>query len=234
LHRNHSAGRYCSSFSVSNSVIILKVDLHIHTSRLSPDSKLDPETAIQQAMLMGLDGVCFTEHDRAWDLPDIEYLSLKYNFPVFRGVEVMIKEGGEILVFGLHMNFTTVIDIQTLYTLCRDAGAFMIAAHPFRGYPCHAISDFEKAAELVLKRPVFDKVDALEGFNGRNMEGNNLFACQLAERLGFQQSGGSDAHATDELGKCITVFDRMITDETGLLTELKAGRFTGMDNNKRK
>lgn len=183
---------------------------------------------------MGLDGVCFTEHDRAWDLPDIEHLSLKYNFPVFRGVEVMIKEGGEILVFGLHMNFTTVIDIQTLYTLCRDAGAFMIAAHPFRGYPCHAISDFEKASELVLKRPVFDKVDALEGFNGRNMEGNNLFACQLAERLGFQQSGGSDAHATDELGKCITVFDRMISDETGLLTELKAGRFTGKDNNKRK
>ena len=211
----------------------MKVDLHIHTSKLSPDSKLDPEMAIQQAMSMGLDGVCFTEHDRAWELPDIKELSLKYDFPVFRGVEVMIKEGGEILVFGLNMNFTTVIDIQTLYRLASDAGAFMIAAHPFRGYPCHAISDFEKAAELVLKRPVFDKVNALEGYNGRNMEGNNLFACQLAERLGVQYSGGSDAHAIDELGKCITVFDRMISDETGLLTELKAGRFTGMAYNKR-
>ena len=206
----------------------MKVDLHIHTSRLSPDSKLDPEAAIQQALSMGLDGICFTEHDRAWELPDIMELSSKYNFPVFQGVEVMIKEGGEILVFGLNMNFTTVIDIQTLYGLSRDAGAFMIAAHPFRGYPCHAISDFEKAADLVLKRPVFDKVNALEGFNGRNMEGNNLFACRLADRLGFQYSGGSDAHATDELGKCVTVFDRMIPDESGLLTELKAGRFTGM------
>jgi hypothetical protein len=195
---------------------------------------LDPETAIQKAMSMGLDGVCFTEHDRAWDLPDIEDLSLKYNFPVFRGVEVMIKEGGEILVFGLNMNFTTVIDIQTLYGLAREAGAFMIAAHPFRGYPCHAISDFEKAAELVLKRPVFDQVDALEGFNGRNMEGNNLFACQLAQRLGFKYSGGSDAHAIDELGKCVTVFDKMIADESELLTELKAGRFTGMAHYKRK
>jgi len=206
----------------------LKVDLHIHTSRLSPDSRLDPEAAIEQAISMGLDGVCFTEHDRAWELPDINDLSSKYGFPVFRGVEVMIKEGGEILVFGLPMNFTTVIDIQTLHRLSADAGAFMIAAHPFRGYPCQAITDFEKAAELVLKRPVFDKVDALEGFNGRNMEGNNLFACQLANRLGFHYSGGSDAHATDELGKCITVFDRMISDENELLTELKAGRFTGM------
>lgn len=212
----------------------MKVDLHIHTSRLSPDSKLDPEEAIQQAMSMGLDGICFTEHDRAWELPDITELSAKYNFPVFRGVEVMIKEGGEILVFGLNMNFTTVIDIHTLYNLARDAGAFMIAAHPFRGYPCHALTDFEKAAELVLKRPVFDKVDALEGYNGRNMEGNNLFACQLARRLGFQYSGGSDAHATDELGKCITVFDKMISDESGLLAELKAGRFSGLAYNKRK
>ncbi len=91
-------------------------------------------------------------------------------------IKVMIKEGGEILVFGLNMNFTTVIDIQTLYKLSADAGAFMIAAHPFRGYPCHAIADFEKAADLVLKRPVFDKVYALEGFNGRNMDGNNVFA----------------------------------------------------------
>jgi hypothetical protein len=209
----------------------LKVDLHIHTSKLSPDSRLDPETAIQQAISMGLDGVCFTEHDRAWELPDINDLSSKYGFPVFRGVEVMIKEGGEILVFGLPMNFTTVIDIQTLHGLAADAGAFMIAAHPFRGYPCHAITDFEKAAELVLKRPVFDKVDALEGFNGRNMEGNNLFACQLAGRLGFRYSGGSDAHATDELGKCVTVFDRMIYREDELITELKAGRFTGMAYN---
>ena len=212
----------------------MKIDLHIHTSRLSPDSKLAPETAIQQAMSMGLDGICFTEHDRAWELPDIEDLSSKYEFPVFRGVEVMIKEGGEILVFGLNMNFTTVIDIQTLHRLSSDAEAFMIAAHPFRGYPCHAISDFETAADLVLKRPVFDKVNALEGFNGRNMEGNNLFACRLANRLGLQYSGGSDAHAIDELGKCITVFDKMISDESELLAELKAGRFTGMANNNRK
>ena len=183
---------------------------------------------------MGLDGICFTEHDRAWELPDIKDLSSKYEFPVFRGVEVMIKEGGEILLFGLNMNFTTVIDIQTLHRLSSDAGAFMIAAHPFRGYPCHAISDFETAADLVLKRPVFDKVNALEGFNGRNMEGNNLFACRLADRLGLQYSGGSDAHATDELGKCITVFDKMISDESELLAELKAGRFTGMANNNRK
>jgi len=212
----------------------LKIDLHIHTSRLSPDSRLDPEDAIIKARELGLDGLCFTEHDRAWDLVDIQALSTKHGFPVFRGVEVMIKEGGEILVFGLNVNFTTVIDIDTLRKLSMKSDAFMIAAHPFRGYPCHALSDFQTAADLVLKRPVFDKVDALEGFNGRNMEGNNIFACQLADKLGFQTSGGSDAHHLDEMGKCITIFKNDIRNEGELMAELKAGRFCGSAGNNHK
>jgi predicted metal-dependent phosphoesterase TrpH len=201
--------------------------MHVHTSGLSPDSTLDPEEAIQTAMGLGLDGICFTEHDRAWELSSISELSAKYNFPVFRGVEVMVKEGGEILVFGLNRNFTTVIDIKTLRQLAVEAHAFMIAAHPFRGYPCHAITDFEKAAELVLKRPVFDKIDGLEGFNGRNMEGNNVFACQLAGRLALPSSGGSDAHARNEMGKCVTIFENDIHSEAEFMEELKAGRFAG-------
>ena len=212
----------------------MKVDLHIHTSRLSPDSRLDPEDAIQAARNMGLDGICFTEHDRAWELADIDQMSIKHDFPVFRGVEVMVKEGGEILVFGLNINFTTVIDIATLRKMVEDVNGFMIAANPFRGFPCHAITEFEKAAELVMKRPVFDKVDALEGYNGRNMEGNNLFACELAQRLGFTTSGGSDAHFIDELGKCITVFDKDLRSEVDLMEELKAGRFKGSSYNNHK
>jgi len=209
----------------------MKVDLHIHTSKLSPDSRMDPEEAIQTAMNMGLDGICFTEHDRAWELPDILGLSLKYHFPVFRGVEVMVREGGEILVFGLNMNFTTVIDVQKLRNLVTKAGGFMIAAHPFRGFPCSTITDFDTAAEIVLKRPVFDKIDALEGFNGRNMEGNNMLACQLANKLGLSTTGGSDAHFPDELGKCVTIFQKDIWDEAELIAELKAGRFIGSPYN---
>jgi len=212
----------------------LKIDMHVHTSGLSPDSTLDPEEAIQVAMGLGLDGICFTEHDRAWELSPVCELSAKYNFPVFRGVEVMVKEGGEILVFGLNRNFTTVIDIKTLRQMAVDANAFMIAAHPFRGYPCHALTDFDKASELVLKRPVFDKVDGLEGFNGRNMEGNNVFACQLARILSLPISGGSDAHARNELGKCVTIFENDIRSEADLMKELKAGRFTGSRYNKPK
>lgn len=212
----------------------MKIDLHIHTSHLSPDSIMSPEEAIETAIGMGLEGICFTEHDRAWQMTEIMALGSKYNFPVFRGVEVMIKEGGEILVFGLHIDFKTVIDIQTLHKLVLEADGFMIAAHPFRGFPCEAITEFEKAAELVLKRPVFDKIDALEGYNGRNMAGNNGFACQLADHLGMQTSGGSDAHYKGEIGKCVTIFENTIHNELEFMTELKAGRFSGSMNNVKK
>jgi predicted metal-dependent phosphoesterase TrpH len=208
----------------------MKIDLHIHTTHLSPDSIMSPDEAIQTAMELGLQGICFTEHDRAWEPAEISELSSKYNFPVFRGVEVMVKEGGEILVFGLNVNFKTLVDIQTLRNMVLEAGGFMIAAHPFRGFPCHAITEFDKAAELVLKRPVFDKIDAVEGYNGRNMAGNNVFACQLADQLGVQTSGGSDAHFKGELGKCVTIFENTIHNESELLAELKAGRFSGSMN----
>ncbi len=209
----------------------MKIDLHVHTTRLSPDSLMSPEEAILTAKKIGLDGICFTEHDRAWDLEEIEYLSKTYDFPVFRGVEVMVKEGGEILVFGLNINFRSVIDILTLREMVLQANGYMIAAHPFRGFPCNAITEFDKAAELVLKRPVFDKVDAIEGFNGRNMQGNNVFACQLAMKLRKNFSGGSDAHFQKELGKCVTIFKSSFNSEIDLLDELKAGRFFGSENN---
>lgn len=210
----------------------MKIDMHVHTSALSPDSRLNPEEAVLAAMELGLDGICFTEHDRAWEMSDIDKLSSRFRFPVFRGVEVMIKEGGEILVFGLNCNFTTVIDIATLRAMALKAGAFMIAAHPFRGFPCHAIDDFRKAADLVMKRPVFDKIDGLEGFNGRNLPGNNKFAIQLAEKLSLPNSGGSDAHSVDELAKCVTIFEKDIRSEMDLIAELKAGRFYGSVNHR--
>lgn len=204
----------------------------MHTNTLSPDSIMSPDEAIQAAMEMGLHGICFTEHDRMWEMEDIKALSSKYNFPVFRGIEVMVQEGGEILVFGLNMNFKTLVNIRTLRNLVIEADGFMIAAHPFRGFPCNTITQFEKAADIVLKRPVFDEVDAVEGYNGRNMEGNNHFACLLADKLGIPTSGGSDAHYKAEVGKCVTIFERTICNENELLAELKAGRFYGSINNK--
>ena len=40
------------------------MDLHIHTKRLSPCSEMSPEEAAIEAKKIGLDGICFTEHNQ--------------------------------------------------------------------------------------------------------------------------------------------------------------------------
>jgi histidinol phosphatase-like PHP family hydrolase len=79
------------------------IDLHVHTRVLSPCSNIDPECAIIEAKKIGLDGLCFTEHEKMWKTEDLDILSKKWNFPLFRGVEVEIRDG-HILVFGLENN----------------------------------------------------------------------------------------------------------------------------------
>src|SRR6516162_3053308 len=44
----------------------MKFDLHLHTSRHSPDSIMAPQLMVRRAHEIGLDGVVITEHDWLW------------------------------------------------------------------------------------------------------------------------------------------------------------------------
>ena len=44
----------------------MKIDLHRH-SKYSNDNYLEPDDLIRQAIIMKLDGVCFTEHHSIFD-----------------------------------------------------------------------------------------------------------------------------------------------------------------------
>lgn len=204
----------------------MKIDLHVHTNPLSPDSFMDADEAIQTAREMGLDGICFTEHDRAWPTAEIELLRQKHGFPVFRGVEVMLQGGIEMLVFGLDIDYTTLLAPADLRKLVTAANGFMVYAHPFRGLSEQAISDSVAALEIVLGRADIAGVDAAEGHNGRNRDIQNQLALEMAARYRIKSTGGSDAHRTGEIGACVTVLERKVGTDEELLHELKAGRFT--------
>ena len=204
----------------------MKIDLHVHTNPLSPDSLMSAEQAIAAAKEIGLDGICFTEHDRAWQLSEIHSLREKHNFPVFRGVEVMLRGGIEMLVFGLNMDFTTLLELSDLRQMVTAAKAFMVYAHPFRGLPETTVSDLGAALKIALGKVDMTSVDAVEGRNGRNKDIYNQPALEMAARYGLKATGGSDAHAVREIGTCVTVFEKDISTDAGLLDELKAGRFT--------
>ncbi|MBN2099374.1 MAG: PHP domain-containing protein [Dehalococcoidia bacterium] len=204
----------------------MKIDLHVHTNPLSPDSFMTADQAIETAREIGLDGICFTEHDRAWQLSEIHFLREKHNFPVFRGVEVMLRGGIEMLVFGLNIDFTTLLQLSDLRKMVTAAKGYMVYAHPCRGLAEPTVGDTDAALEIILGKVDITSVDAVEGHNGRNRDIYNQPALEMAARYNLRTTGGSDAHRTGEVGTCVTVFKSSISTDEELLNELMAGRFT--------
>lgn len=186
---------------------------------------MSADEAIRAAREIGLDGICFTEHDRAWEASLIQDLRDRHGFPVFRGVEVMLQGGIEMLVFGLNVDFTALLRLVDLRKMVSAAGGFMVYAHPFRALPEHAVGGTGRA-DPVLSQEEISRVDAIEGRNGHNREFCNQAALEMADRHGLKTTGGSDAHAESQIGTCVTVFERVISTEADLLSELAAGRFT--------
>jgi predicted metal-dependent phosphoesterase TrpH len=187
-------------------------DLHLHTSRYSPDSRMDPEALVRRARAIGLDGVVITEHDWLWTESELEELRvLGEPLVVLSGIEVSAREG-HFLVYGVTNPFNLPRGIGVA-DLCREVhrqGGAIVAAHPFRwGQPFEEI--------LKEERPELD---------GLEMMSNNMDAdcrrqtADLQRRLHLAELGNSDAHHEDVLGSCYTEFAADIRTSTDLVYAL--------------
>ena len=215
----------------------MKIDFHTHTSYGSACAYMDPDQLVERAKFIGLDGVCITEHDQIWDVEALARLRKKHNFLVIGGVEVS-TDCGEILVFGLHESVLNIFKAQDLKETVDKAGAVMILAHPFRHKPDLLATYFRSTStgdsrtnviETVCQQPVFTMIDAMEVYNGHSGFDEIEFAQLVAERLHLKGTGGSDAHATLEVGSCYCVFEDVIGDEQDFIEQIKRGRFCGVD-----
>src|SRR5438270_12115887 len=94
-------------------------DLHMHTSRHSLDSQMDPFALVRQAQKIGLDGVVITEHDWLWTEPGLEELrAAAPGLVVLAGVEVTAAEG-HFLAYGVKNPFGLTEGIGVA-ALCRE------------------------------------------------------------------------------------------------------------------
>lgn len=213
------------------------IDMHVHTNQHSPCSKLAPEEAILEAKQKGLDGICFTEHDVMWDSRKIAYLREKYDFLVFKGIEITTNYG-HILVYGMddwrenryvQRGFVPYFSFKELKRVVEHYGAFMVITHPFRepGYiqGGYGRCQLTIGLEDILQRPIFHLVDAVEGFNGQSCPEENNLSFLVAEALNLPILGGSDAHSGREVGRGITLFSQRFSQEAELLWMLKSGYF---------
>ncbi len=207
------------------------IDLHCHTYPISWDSALTPDQMIELAKEAGVEGICFTEHDYFWDVAECEALAKKHDFLVLPGLEAN-TECGHMLAYGLQKYQFGMHRVEQLAAMVKAAGGVMIAAHPYRRYmPWYELSgeDLERSLGKAMENPAYKHCVALETLHGRGAPQQNDFSERLRQRLGMRGTGGSDAHQPNQVGRCVTRFEKNITSLGDLSAELQAGRFQPVD-----
>ena len=206
------------------------VDLHVHTCLGSDDSVITIEQIITQAKEKRLDTICITEHGNVKSQIPEQLLDQRDLF-VFAGMEAS-TELGDVLIFGMDSYPRQIWRAADIWRLVMEAGGVMIAAHPFRyGLAQNAVLTWsgQFTVEHACRQRLLRLVDALEVANGWATKEEVTFTRKVARMIGMRGTGGSDAHYPEQIGCCITVFDRFISTEAELIEELKNGRFRPED-----
>ncbi len=203
----------------------LCIDLHVHTSPASPCSSAPVDKLIEEAKRIGLDGICLTDHNYVWDESQVQKLRQTHDFLILRGNEITTDQG-DMLVFGFYENITGIIKLEELRKKVEQAGGFIIAAHPFRGFLTFGVGQLGLTPEKAMERPLFRWVDGVEVLNSKVTEKENAFSLEVANRLNLPTTGGSDAHEVEEVGIYATCFEINIQDENDLVTALKSTKYT--------
>jgi len=196
-----------------------RVDLHVH-SKYSGDNVSEPEESILKAIDLKLDGIAFTEHYSYEASEPVERLKEKYgaSIRIFRGVEFSSAEG-HCLIFGVNTDTLPIkrAPVDEVIRIVSESGGVLIPSHPYR--IGNSLGDIIHRVKGIC---------AVEGYNGCNMHAYNAKAVETAKSLHLPYTGGSDAHAPEEVGMCYTEFDGEVTDDD-LIFLLKKGNYRGVD-----
>lgn len=200
------------------------IDLHNHTIPLSGDSSLHPRDLIEKIAGLGIDGVCLTEHNAAWDSGEVESMAAASGIVVIPGMEIT-TEIGHILAFGLDRYSSEMANSERLSRIASSEGAALVLAHPYRS---SVYSRYWMNSDKSYQNAKFDlDVHGVEIFNGRGSETQNAFSANVADALQLPGTGGSDAHHLVEIGQCVTNFEETINGLESLLQAIRGGKMKG-------
>lgn len=188
------------------------IDLHCHTRPLSACSALTIDVLIEAALAMGLDGVCLTEHDRAWDARELEQVRAISPLSVFSAVE-LTTDLGHVLAFGLPGPDCFSPVARDVFEAAISSGALLYLAHPARD------------GLLKVTRETVEYFASVESQNGSDSKLQNLAASGLARGFRLPGVAGSDAHTIDEVGRAATRFNAPIRSDRELLDALRSGAY---------
>jgi predicted metal-dependent phosphoesterase TrpH len=196
----------------------MKFDLHLHTSRHSPDSEIDPSAMLRRARALGLNGLVITEHDFLWTEEELDELRAEApDLVVLAGIEVSAREG-HFLAYGVRDPFAVPRQIGVA-DLCREVhrqGGAVVAAHPFR---------WGQRFDEILRdeRPELDGLELMTN----NMDADcRRRAAEIHRQRPLAGTGSSDAHEEVVLGRCYTAFADPVRTMADLVAGLRSRRVT--------
>ncbi|MCL1951251.1 MAG: PHP domain-containing protein [Oscillospiraceae bacterium] len=189
----------------------MRIEMHIHTSEVSPCAQCSAAEAVRRCVSKGYDGMVVTDHcnedaSRAilgelapWPARVEGFLrgyeaakeAAPAGFLVLLGMELrfMGRGSSEYLVYGFDEQFLydnegiDRLDIQRFSQIARENGLLVVQAHPFRW-------------GMTITRASF--LDGMEVYNGNaHHQSHNDFAALWARRHGLLPLSGSDYHGGD-------------------------------------
>ncbi len=197
----------------------MKLDLHVHASEYSSCAIATMEEQIRAAITVGLSGIVFTNHHRLVPAQQLRELNDVYApFMIFGGIEITVREGEDILVYGVDDPAIESIewDYPRLHAFVRQRGGYMVIAHPFR---------YRQGVNLELEAYPADAIELRSSNIGPE---NELKIRKLAKQHKMRLMCNSDAHSTDKIGLHYNLFRRVPPHIEELIDFLRSCEFSGI------
>ena len=203
------------------------LDLHSHSIK-SDDGRAKVENYCQwiRKKEVPIDGFVLTEH-RQFDFEsDYRALAGASDLTILKASEVE-TEYGHVLVFGVTEKLTEAFDFGAI-----DLPLAQVLEESERhgavAVPCHPGRTKVGMCAHIETIGVPEGVTIVEIYNGGSRGSEDQAAQAMAQRLGYQGVGGSDAHIVSHIGRCATRFPAPVRSEAELVEALRAGGFEAL------
>lgn len=205
----------------------MKIDLHTHSiysmqylpSLYWPyqDCALTPELICKLAKKRNLDGVALTDHDTSKGGTRFIKAAKKIGICPLVGQEVSKYKNGSkwahIQIFGIE-NLPWKLRLGSLdefLEFINDNNGVAILAHPFDLTNSVPSPGWDRET----LRPIPENLTPfkiIESHNGFQLKENNDIAARVIKDMGLMETGGSDAHYREMVGRCWTIFRNLPQD----------------------
>ncbi len=198
----------------------MRVDLHVHTYPASSCSAIAYRDLIACCREQGLGAIALTNHGDVGDNRRLEGPLSEIGTVLVHGVEISTL-CGDFIVYSPDLDYLAGFrDIQAVPQAGTIADhAAIVWVHPAAGGGRSGSIYYADLAEQV--GPL---IDAVEVWNGNWTDPRYVGEAQrLARTLALPETGGSDAHRVERIGRCATEFEGEVGSTADVVTAIKSG-----------